>query len=75
MGDWDDADPILDLEERRRKEWLPVEGGGEGQAEGFELSEEDLIDRASDGDQVTPSPVIALNPLEAPVMRTVLGIR
>jgi hypothetical protein len=53
-----DADPILDLAARRRKERMPVEEGGGGQAEGFELSEQELIDHASHGDQQKPSRII-----------------
>jgi hypothetical protein len=38
-------DPVDDPAQR------PVVEGGEGQAEGFELAEEELIDNASHGDQ------------------------
>jgi hypothetical protein len=38
-------DPVVDPAER------PVVEGGEGQAEGFELAEADLIDNAEHGDQ------------------------
>jgi hypothetical protein len=58
MDAGDDPDPILDLEDRRRKERMPVEEGGGGQAEGFELSEQELIDHASHGDQQKPSRII-----------------
>jgi hypothetical protein len=54
----DDPDPILDLSDRRRKERMPVEEGGGGQAEGFELSEQELIEHASHGDQQKPSRII-----------------
>jgi hypothetical protein len=54
----DDADPIPDLADRRRKERMPVEEGGGGQAEGFELSEQELIEHASHGDQQKPSRII-----------------
>jgi hypothetical protein len=54
----DDPDPIPDLEDRRRKERMPVEEGGGGQAEGFELSEEELIEHASHGDEQKPSRII-----------------
>ena len=54
----DDADPIPDHSERRRKERLPVDEGGGGQAEGFELSEQELIEHASHGDQQKPSRII-----------------
>jgi hypothetical protein len=58
MDAGDDPDPILDLEDRRRKERMPVEEGGGGQAEGFELSEQELIDHSSHGDQQKPSRII-----------------
>lgn len=38
-------DPIIDPAQR------PLVEGGEGEAEGFELAEEELIDRAAHGDQ------------------------
>ena len=51
-------DPLLDLEERRRKERQAVEEAGGGEAEGFELSEEELIEHASHGDQHAPVRII-----------------
>jgi hypothetical protein len=54
----DEPDPIPDLAARRRKERMPVEEGGGGQAEGFELSEQELIEHASHGDQQKPSRII-----------------
>jgi hypothetical protein len=54
----DEPDPLLDLEDRRRKERMPVEEGGGGQAEGFELSEQELIDHSSHGDEQKPSRII-----------------
>jgi hypothetical protein len=48
----------VDLAERRRKERLPVEEGGGGEAEGFELSEQELIQHASHGDEHTPNRII-----------------
>ena len=39
-----------DLEERRREEQRAVSEGGGGEAEGFELAEEELIEHASHGD-------------------------
>jgi hypothetical protein len=53
-----DPNPISDLTARRRKERMPVEEGGGGQAEGFELSEQELIEHASHGDQQKPSRII-----------------
>jgi hypothetical protein len=58
MDTEDDPDPILDLSDRRRKERMPVEEGGGGQAEGFELSEQELIEHASHSDQQKPSRII-----------------
>ena len=39
-----------DLEERRTEEQRAVNEGGGGEAEGFELAEEELIEHASHGD-------------------------
>ncbi|HWX96004.1 MAG TPA: hypothetical protein VNZ01_04055 [Solirubrobacteraceae bacterium] len=47
-------DPLSDLAKRRREERVAVEEGGGGQSEGFELSEQELIDHASHGDQHSP---------------------
>lgn len=44
MADYDS------LEERRREEQRPLEEAGEGEAEGFEQAEEELIEHASHGD-------------------------
>ena len=38
------------LEERRRQERAPLDEAGEGEAEGFELAEAELIEHASHGD-------------------------
>ncbi len=46
----DDLDPLT---ARRLEERRPVEEGGGGESEGFELAEEDLIEHASHGDQHT----------------------
>jgi hypothetical protein len=51
-------DPLLELDERRRKERQAVEEGGGGEAEGFELSEEELIEHASHGDEHSPARII-----------------
>ena len=48
------ADHLPDLAARRREERLPVEEAGGGEAEGFELSEQELIDHASHGDEHPP---------------------
>jgi hypothetical protein len=38
-------------EERKAEEQRPVDEAGEGESEGFELTEQELIDHASHGDQ------------------------
>jgi hypothetical protein len=48
------GDPFSELSKRRREERMAVEEGGGGESEGFELSEEELIDHASHGDQHRP---------------------
>jgi hypothetical protein len=52
------SDWSFELAERRRKERLAVEEAGGGQSEGFELSEQELIEHASHGDQQTPARII-----------------
>ncbi len=60
-------DPILPLDERRRLERLAVEEAGGGESEGFELAEQELIERASHGDDHTPARIIRdAGPLEEP---------
>jgi hypothetical protein len=51
-------DPLLELEERRRKEREAVDEAGGGESEGFELSEEELIEHASHGDEHAPVRII-----------------
>jgi hypothetical protein len=51
-------DPLLELAERRRKERLAVEEAGGGEAEGFELTEQELIAHASHGDEQTPARIM-----------------
>jgi len=46
-----DDDYRYDHEARRREAQRPLDESGEGEAEGFELSEEELIEHASHGDQ------------------------
>lgn len=46
-------DPQFELAERRRNERMAVEEAGGGQSEGFELSEQELIQHASHGDEQT----------------------
>jgi hypothetical protein len=52
------SDRYLDLAERRRKERLAVEEAGGGESEGFELSEQELIQHASHGDEQTLARII-----------------
>ena len=47
------ADPQFERVERRRNERMAVEEAGGGQSEGFELSEQELIQHASHGDEQT----------------------
>lgn len=47
-------DPLSELSKRRREERMAVEEGGGGESEGFELSEQELIDHASHGDEHRP---------------------
>jgi hypothetical protein len=47
-------DPFSELAQRRREERAAVEEGGGGESEGFELSEQELIDHASHGDEHRP---------------------
>jgi hypothetical protein len=58
MSAEEEPDPIVDLSARRREERMPVDEAGGGQAEGFELSEQELIEHASHGDQQKPSRII-----------------
>ncbi len=51
-------DPIIDLAQRRRRERLPVEEAGGGESEGFELTEQELVQHASHGDEQTPARII-----------------
>jgi hypothetical protein len=51
-------DPLFELEERRRKERAAVEEAGGGESEGFELSEEELIEHASHGDEHRPVRIV-----------------
>ena len=52
------SDLGADLERRRREERRAVEEAGGGEAEGFELAEEELIEHASHGDEHTPSRIL-----------------
>lgn len=41
----------LSLDERRAQERAPLDEAGQGESEGFELAEHDLIEEASHGDE------------------------
>jgi hypothetical protein len=51
-------DPFSELAQRRREERVAVEESGGGESEGFELTEQELIDHASHGDQHRPSRIM-----------------
>jgi hypothetical protein len=51
------ADPLLDPEERHRKEREAVEEAGGGESEGFELAEQELIEHTSHGDEHSPAKI------------------
>jgi hypothetical protein len=48
----------IDLAARRLEERRAVEEAGGGEAEGFELAEQELIEHASHGDEHTPAKII-----------------
>jgi hypothetical protein len=50
MAGADEFDRTPELELRRREEMRAVEEAGGGEAEGFELAEQELIEHASHGD-------------------------
>ncbi len=55
MNEIADSDPLMTRAARHREEQRAVSEGGGGVSEGFELSEQELIDHASHGDQHTPA--------------------
>lgn len=48
----------FERERKRREANRPLEEFGEGESEGFELAEEQLIEHASHGDQHNTTPII-----------------
>ena len=52
--DSDEPRDLSDLSQRRREERMAVDEAGGGESEGFELSEQELIDHASHGDEHRP---------------------
>jgi hypothetical protein len=53
-----------DLEARRSEEQRPLEEAGQGEAEGFEQSEQELIEAAEHGDNRVDPEVDAFTPEE-----------
>jgi hypothetical protein len=47
-----------DLEQRRQEERRAVEEAGGGESEGFEQSEQELIEHSSHGDEHSPSRIM-----------------
>jgi len=58
MDDTTRSDSLRELEERRREARRSVEEAGGGQAEGFELAEQELIEHTSHGDEHTPARIM-----------------
>jgi len=61
MGIEDDRispEQLESLERRRREERRVVEEAGGGEAEGFELSERELIEHSSHGDEHSPARIM-----------------
>lgn len=52
-----ESDPGWRLEQRRREANRPLEEAGEGESEGFELAEQQLIEHASHGDEHNTTPI------------------
>jgi hypothetical protein len=45
-----------ELDKRRAEEWRPVREAGGGEAEGFEMAEEELVNAASHADPIAVEP-------------------
>jgi hypothetical protein len=73
MADEFPSDPLLELTERRRRERIAVEEAGGGQAEGFELAEQELIEHASHGDEHAPARITQDAPPEEEPADTAYG--
>jgi hypothetical protein len=58
MDDSTPTDPVSDLQARRHEARRAVEEAGGGQAEGFELAEQELIEHTSHGDGHTPARIM-----------------
>lgn len=53
------TDPERNLAARRAEEQRPLDEAGEGQSEGFELAEQELIEHATHGDQHGTTPIVS----------------
>ena len=53
-----DEEQFRNLEARRHEERRAVEEAGGGVSEGFELAEDDLIEHASHGDEISASRIL-----------------
>ncbi len=58
MEDLSRSDPLRALEERRRRSRLAVEEAGGGVSEGFEATEQELIEHTSHADGHTPARIM-----------------
>jgi hypothetical protein len=58
MSEYQDPEFERALEMRRREERRAVEEAGGGEAEGFELAEQELIEHASHGDEHSTTRII-----------------
>jgi hypothetical protein len=67
------SDPLLDPEERHRKEREAVEEAGGGESEGFELAEQELIEHASHGDEHAPARITQDAPPEEELADSAYG--
>jgi hypothetical protein len=55
----DDDEHLMSREDRHREERRAVEEAGGGEAEGFELAEQDLIDHASHADDRSSTSILS----------------
>jgi hypothetical protein len=64
VADVDDYDQFAEFERRREEALRPGLEAGEGESEGFELAEEELIEHASHGDEQSAHAVLHHQGLE-----------
>ena len=67
------ADPRLSMALRRQEERRAVDEAGGGVSEGFELTEQELIDHASHGDMHSTAPIFRDEIVEAERSDAVYG--